>query len=250
MNIICPVCGSPSVVLLNGSDNQYCCKSCDSVFSPDEHAAPLPQPTKNVPKNTAKSVYRENIESVMEIMATFGDDSLNGTGFYVSKDGCLLTNAHVIVSKIEDKYCLCDAVYASKSRSDDYVELKIVYMDAKHDLALLKRVDPCVCKPVAFAGKSPETGDRIFCIGNGKSDGLTLSEGIIGDVEREYRGYSAFLFSAPVANGCSGGPVFNMNGEVCGVIAAGFKTVLGMNYGIPLETVRAFLDETKREKGI
>lgn len=248
MNIICPVCGSSSVLPLNRSENQYRCQSCDSVFSPDEHTAPLPQPTKNAPKNTAKTVYRENIESVMEIMAIFGDDSLNGTGFYISKDGYLLTNAHVIVAKSEEKYCLCDAVYASKSRSDDYSELEIVYMDAKHDLALLKLVDQTTCKAIALAEREVETGDKVVCIGNSKSDGLTLLEGIVGDAKREYQQQSAFLFSAPVTNGCSGGPIFNERGKVCGVIVAGFKSVLGMNYGIPLSTVLSFLDEAKQEK--
>ena len=250
MKITCPVCGSSAVLLCDKSENQYRCRSCDSFFSPDERSAPLPQPTKPQPRSAAKSIYRENIESVMEIMATFGDESQGGTGFYISESGYLLTNTHVLISQADGKFVLCDAVYSSPSRSTDYSELEIVYIDPKHDLALLKPIESTVCRPVVLAKKKPETGDRIFCIGNSRGDGLTLTEGIIGDTDREYQKQSVFLFSAPVTTGCSGGPIFNANGEVCGVTVAGFKTVLGMNYGIPLETVRAFLDEAKREKGI
>lgn len=65
-----------------------------------------------------------------------------------------------------------------------------------------------------------------------------MADGIIGDTDREYKGRKAFLFTALVTNGCSGGPIFNNEGKVCGVTVSNIETTAGMNLAITLDTLK------------
>ena len=256
MQEICPICGSKEIKLLDNATKKYKCLSCDETFRLEEkpvikeviHTVVEKQIEKVVSDTfSAKDIYNKNIESIMEVTATFGDDESHGTGFYISSNGYMITNAHVVIGIKNSKPILCDGVNVCKSRSTDFYDAEIVYLDAKNDLALLK-VSTDRQKSVLFAKSDVEVGDRVFAIGNSLGDGLNLLDGIVGDVNRKFKSTKAFLFNALVTHGCSGGPVFNDKGEVCGVTVGGANVAAGMNFALPITTVIDFIERAKTEK--
>lgn len=258
MQEICPICGSKEIRLINLTAKKYRCLSCDEIFTLEEkpvikeviHTV-VEKQVERVASDTfsAKDIYNKNIDSIMEVTATFGDDESHGTGFYISSNGYMITNAHVVINVKNGKPVLCDSVNVCKSRSPDFYEAEIVYLDAKNDLALLK-VSIDRQKFVSFAKSDVEVGDRVFAIGNSLGDGLNLLDGIVGDVNRKFKSTKAFLFNALVTHGCSGGPVFNDKGEVCGVTVGGANVAAGMNFALPVSIVLEFVTKAKSEKGL
>lgn len=257
MQEICPICGSKEIKILDNTTKKYKCLSCDETFTFEEkpvikeviHTVVEKQVEKVVRETfSAKDIYNKNIESIMEVTATFGDDESHGTGFYISQNGYLITNAHVIIDIKNKKPVLCESVAVCKSRSTDFSDAEIVYLDAKNDLGLLKVSDSVIHKAVVFAKNDVEVGDKIFAIGNSLGVGLNLLDGIVGDVNRKFKSTKAFLFNALVTHGCSGGPVFNDKGEVCGVTAGGANLAAGMNYALPISTLAEFISKAKKEK--
>ena len=255
MQEVCPICGSKKIEVVDRVNQKYHCVSCDEVFTLSNKPIIKTVIHKVIEKRTtpleislglsAKEVYKKNIDRIVEINAVFGDTEMNGTGFFVTDTGCLITNAHVVVTKKESGYVLCDNVYVCKSRSVDYIEARIEYLDPKNDLALLKVSGSF--DAVALADRTVEVGDKVFAIGNSRGDGLALLDGIVSDTERKFKAASAFLFNALVTHGCSGGPVFNDRGEVCGVTVGSENNTVGMNYAIPISTVRAFIEKALRK---
>lgn len=254
MNTGCPVCGSENTIKLIESENTYKCMSCDAVFTPRE-----PKSYKTVkrvaaekPVNTLtpKDIYKSNIDCVFEIMSSFGDTTSSGTGFYISKSGYIITNSHVIINLSGEKPQLCDFAYAASSRAIDYKTLEILYCDPSCDLALLKNNEGSNFKSVELASEEAEVGDEICTIGNIKGEGLAQYSGRVTDVDRNFKGKRVFMHDALVAGGCSGGPVFNDKGKVCGVVIGGMPTVAGMNYAIPLDSIKKFIKEAEVHKGI
>lgn len=256
MQEICPICGGKEIKLLDNATKKYKCLSCDETFRLEEkpvikeviHTVVEKQVEKVVSETfSAKDIYNKNIESIMEVTATFGDDESHGTGFYISSNGYMITNAHVVIGVKDGKPVLCESVNVCKSRSTDFYDAEIVYLDAKNDLALLK-VSVNGQKFISFAKNDVEVGDRIFAIGNSLGDGLNLLDGIVGDVNRKFKSTKAFLFNALVTHGCSGGPVFNDKGEVCGVTVGGANVAAGMNFALPITTVLDFIERAKTDK--
>ena len=259
MQEICPVCGSKNIRVVDEKARRYNCLSCDETFTLEEksvvkeviHTVVEKQVEKVVNENySAKDIYNKNIDSIMEVNASFGEDESSGTGFFVSPNGYMITNAHVVINVKNGKPVLCDGVSVCKSRSTDFSEAEIVYLDAKNDLALLKVLENNKYNCVSFAKKDVEVGDKIFAIGNSLGDGLNLLDGLVGDVNRKFKATTAFLFNALVTHGCSGGPVFNDKGEVCGVTVGGANIAAGMNFALPLSTVLAFIEQAKTEKDL
>ena len=160
-----------------------------------------------------------------------------GTGVVLSQDGLILTNTHVI----ED----CDR--ATVTLYDDSVyEAKLVGADAISDVAVLKIEAGGL--PAASFGDSGSlmVGDRVAAIGNplGETFRMTLTDGIISAIERgiNYNGHSMTLLQTNTAlnEGNSGGPLFNMYGQVVGVtnmkMMSSYSSIEGIGFAIPSAT--------------
>jgi serine protease Do len=137
-----------------------------------------------------------------------------GSGFIISSDGYIVTNNHVIEKA--DQITI-------EFFSGDTLEAKLVGRDPKTDIALLK-VEPKQPLPFVTFGNSDlaRVGDWVMAIGNPLGQGFSVSAGIISARERSLRGsYDDFIQTdAAINRGNSGGPLFNMAGEVIGVNTA------------------------------
>jgi serine protease Do len=137
-----------------------------------------------------------------------------GSGFVISEDGFIVTNNHVIegADDIEIEFY-----------SGNRLKAKVVGTDPKTDIALLK-VDTETPLPYVVFGDSDaiRVGDWVIAMGNPLGQGFSVSAGIISARGRTLQGtYDDYLQTdAAINRGNSGGPLFNMDGEVVGVNTA------------------------------
>ncbi len=150
-----------------------------------------------------------------------------GSGFLVSKDGFIITNLHVIEGASEITVSLNDG---SKYKA------KIVGADKKTDLALLKITTNKELRFVKFGDSDKiRIGDWIIIIGNPYGLGGSVSVGIVSARSRDINNGQSDDFiqtDAAINKGNSGGPMFNLKGEVIGISSAIFSPAGGGNIGI------------------
>ncbi len=158
-----------------------------------------------------------------------------GSGFFVSSDGYIVTNNHVVGQSKTATVTLSDG---------KILTAKVVGVDPKTDLALLK-VDQAGDYPyVSFANRAPQVGDWVVAIGNPYGLGGTATAGIVSAQGRNIGAspYENFMqIDAPINKGNSGGPTFDLNGQVVGVntmIVTPSGGSVGIGFDIPAQTVQ------------
>jgi serine protease Do len=156
-----------------------------------------------------------------------------GSGFFISADGYIVTNNHVVQN--------AKAVTVTMNDGKT-LDAKVVGTDPKTDLALLKVSQPGNYPFVSFAKDAPRVGDWVVAIGNPYGLGGTATAGIVSAEGRDIGdgAYDRFLqIDAPINKGNSGGPDFNMKGEVVGVNTAIYSPSggsVGIGFAIPAST--------------
>ena len=169
-----------------------------------------------------------------------------GSGFIISSDGYVVTNNHVVEHSSGEVTLTLD-----DGRS---VPATVVGTDAKTDLALLKIKSGSDYPHVNFAPGSPRVGDWVIAVGNPFGLGGTVTAGIVSARGRDIGSgpYDDFLqIDAPVNRGNSGGPTFNVNGDVVGVNTAIYSPSggsVGIGFAIPAEVARDVIGSLK-DKG-
>lgn len=166
-----------------------------------------------------------------------------GSGFVISEDGYVVTNNHV-VDKAEDIQIILED--GKKYKAD------IVGKDAKTDIALLK-IEPETELQAVTLGDSDnlKIGDWVMAIGNPFGLGYTVTAGIVSAKGRSLGlgAYDDFIQTdAPLNPGNSGGPLFNLNGEVVGVNTAIAARGQGIGFSIPINMASHIINQL-RESG-
>lgn len=168
-----------------------------------------------------------------------------GSGFFISADGYAVTNNHVV-----------DHAESVQVTTDDgtIYTAKVVGTDPKTDLALIK-VDGKKDFPfVKFSDQKPRIGDWVVAVGNPFGLGGTVTAGIVSASGRDIGNgpYDDFIqIDAPINKGNSGGPAFDMNGNVIGVNTAIFSPSggsVGIGFDIPASTAKLVVAQLK-DKG-
>ena len=134
-----------------------------------------------------------------------------GSGFVISEDGYIVTNNHVIEGADE----ISIEFFSGKK-----LDAKLVGTDSKTDIALLKVQSDTPLPFVSFGNSDlMRVGDWVMAMGNPLGQGFSVSAGIVSARNRElYGNYDDFIQTdAAINRGNSGGPLFNMDGEVVGV---------------------------------
>ena len=166
-----------------------------------------------------------------------------GSGFLVSEDGYVVTNDHVVDKGQKMTVILDDGT--------EYTA-KVIGKDDRTDLALLKIEDSGrKFTYVKFAASDVRVGDWVVAVGNPFGLGGTVTAGIISARGRDIGAgaYDDFIqIDAAVNRGNSGGPAFNLNGEVIGVNTAIFSPSggnVGIAFAIPAATAQKIIDDLK-----
>ncbi|HKN08477.1 MAG TPA: Do family serine endopeptidase [Pseudomonadota bacterium] len=169
-----------------------------------------------------------------------------GSGFFITADGYAVTNNHVV-----------DKAQAVEITTDDgkTYSAKVIGTDARTDLALIKVNGRNDFPFVKLADKAPRIGDWVVAVGNPFGLGGTVTAGIVSARGRDIGAgpYDDFVqIDAPVNKGNSGGPTFDMDGNVIGVNTAIFSPSggsVGIAFDIPSETVKSVVAQLK-DKGV
>ncbi|MBN2161668.1 MAG: trypsin-like peptidase domain-containing protein [Pontiellaceae bacterium] len=157
-----------------------------------------------------------------------------GSGFFINKEGYLITNFHVIAG--EKKISVTQFLKEGQIlRRIVHKEVEIVATAPFHDLAVLRVVDPeAEISPVIFAPQEKlGIGETVFAIGNPLGLERTVTEGVLSQTHRNFGGILYLQVDAPVNPGNSGGPLFNARGQVIGIINMGVSSMEGLNFAIP-----------------
>ena len=168
-----------------------------------------------------------------------------GSGFVIDgNEGLVVTNNHVIDG--------ADEIVVNFHDGSKLVVDKVLGRDAKADLALLKVTPKKPLVSVAFGSSSGlRVGDWVMAIGNPFGLGGTVTIGIISAKQRDINAgpYDDFLQTdAAINKGNSGGPLFNMDGEVVGVNTAIISPTggsIGIGFAVPADTVTAVVAQLK-----
>lgn len=181
-------------------------------------------------------------DSVVEITATVVSNRGTiaagaGSGVIIHKDGIIVTNNHVIEG--------CDKIYVRLTNGDTY-EAILRGTDEDGDIAILK-ITPQEGKPLTVAklgsSKSLALGEEVIAIGNPLGElGGTVTNGIISATAREImadgKRMTLLQTNAAINSGNSGGGLFNLAGELIGVVNAKYAAagVEGLGFAIPIDT--------------
>jgi S1-C subfamily serine protease len=189
-------------------------------------------------KQLSPSVVTIFIKGAMEMQG-------GGTGFLIDANGTIATNHHVIAGSKQ--------IRIKFQNGAAFEDIELLVDDSAADLALL-RVDlskpsdagPKVEAEPVILGDSEKVvvGERAISIGNPLGLEHTLTDGLISS-RRIYEGRAWIQMSVPVSPGNSGGPLFNMRGEVIGVttaqVGAGFGRAQNLNLAVPVNELKKLI---------
>ena len=170
-------------------------------------------------------------------------DRVIGSGFFISKDGYIVTNHHVIEDLVNTRYKGYARLFIKLAGdSDTRIPAKVIGWDPIVDLALIKAE---IDAPYVFSLGSSEdlnVGDRIYAIGSPVGLESTLTSGIVSSVDRKlFTVGNVIQIDAAINSGNSGGPCIDENGAVQAIAFAGMLQYEGLNFAIPVEYLKAAL---------
>ncbi len=166
-----------------------------------------------------------------------------GSGFIIDSDGLIVTNHHVIEGATSVKAVLSDG---------SSLDAEVVGSDAKTDIALLRVKTEKDLSAVSFGDSSAtEVGEWVIAIGNPFGFGGTVTAGIVSAINRNIGGpYDAYIQTdAAINRGSSGGPLFNIKGEVIGVNTAIISPTggsVGIGFAVPSATVQGVVSQLQQ----
>jgi S1-C subfamily serine protease len=216
--------------------------------APDTSEAPETPPESKDPAE----LFEELAPSVVTVaVKRAGALAGGGTGFLIDSSGTIATNQHVISR--------ADAVRVTFMGGAVFEDTYLLVEDAEVDLALLQvdlakpdEGEPVDAKPLRL-GNSDDlvVGERALSIGNPLGLDHTLTDGLIS-ARRMYEGRRWIQTSVPISPGNSGGPLFNVRGEVVGVTTATLGGMFGaaqnLNLAVPVNALSQLLENNHPER--
>ncbi len=169
---------------------------------------------------------------LIQVFDSAKNEIATGSGFFVSPDGLLITNWHVVEEA---------ASAAAKTKSGQILPIKgAIGLDRENDLAVLMVEGANL--PFLTLGQSGvlKTGDRVAVIGSPIGLEGSLSEGIVS-AKRQW-----LQITAPISPGSSGSPVFDAKGSVIGVATKTLRAGQSLNFAVPAELVTPILKSFER----
>ncbi len=171
--------------------------------------------------------------------------SRQGSGFFISPDGYAVTNNHVVTG--------VKTVEVTTDGGKTYTA-RVIGSDERTDVALIKVEGRSDFPTAKFSERIPRVGDWVLAVGNPFGLGGTVTAGIVSARGRDIGAgpYDDFIqIDAPVNQGNSGGPTFDIEGNVIGVntaIVSPSGGSVGIGFAIPAETVKSVIAQLK-DKG-
>ncbi len=194
---------------------------------------------------SAEDIYTMAVEQVVGVNSetktnVFGQlttSAVSGSGFIISEDGYIVTNYHVIEYAVEYGYTLTVMLHDGAA-----YDAAIVGYEPDNDIAVIK-IDAEGLSAVSIGDNNDmQVGDQVYTVGNplGELD-YTMTSGIVSALDRVIQvdastSINMFQIDAAVNSGNSGGPVYNSDGKVIGIVSAKYAStgVEGLGFAIPM----------------
>ncbi len=230
-------------------------KETEASLPEETTAASVTEPAVNtapeVPSLSKGDIYADSVDSIFLITSSWKQyyDSIfgsyyrpatsTGTGFAISGDGYIVTNHHVIEKAEEIK--------VTDYNGKEYTA-SLIGSEPSNDIAILRIKEDT--KAVNMGESSAlKVGDDIMVIGNALGElSYTFTDGIVSHLSRMVtvengETMNMFQTNAAINNGNSGGPVYNMNGEVVGIASAKYasESIEGLGFCIPIDDVKSMM---------
>ena len=178
----------------------------------------------------AARIARENLPSVVTLIALDERDQplALGSGFFVTRDGVIVTNAHVVsgANRVLVRW-----------RGQNGVALKLLTFARKYDLVTIQTSFTSTPTVLLADSDTAAAGQDIVVLGSPQGLEGTVSTGIIGGL-RTIAGVRYLQITAPISPGSSGGPVFNSQGRVVAISTATSAKGQNLNFALPVNLLR------------
>jgi serine protease Do len=195
--------------------------------------------TADLPVTSAKALAERFGEGVLLVSTPSG----LGSGFFITEEGHLITNFHVVEGETKISISVFRQI-GKEFKREKFEDVDIVATNPFLDLALLKVDLPEGYKPIITylaAEDGLRDGDAVFAIGNPLGLERSVSEGIVSRRNRAEQGLAYIQTTTQINPGNSGGPLFNSRGEVVGVTNMKIMGGEGLGFAIPVRYVIDFL---------
>jgi Tfp pilus assembly protein PilF len=183
----------------------------------------------------------KKIEPSTVVILTYDKDGKiigQGSGFFISKEGDIITNRHVLAG--------AHRAEVKTTSGKVYPITLIVAEDKEADIIRASvNITKESVRPLSLSSSIPEVGERVAVIGSPLGLERTVSDGIVSAVREIPAFGKIYQITAPISPGSSGSPVVNMRGEVIGVATFQFVEGQNLNFAIPGERIV----KLKTEKG-
>jgi S1-C subfamily serine protease len=246
-----------------GSDNDYvvrfatgfkhaveACGGKPSLFADSDrrderaHTAPSGVAVQSAPlRKDIPSIAKAANGAIVSIVMSDKDGKAiaQGSGFVVSKDGMIITNYHVIAEGSSAVVKLPDGAV--------YLVDGVLASDKARDVAVIKAHGENFRTLTLGDSDRVQVGEEVVAIGNPLSLESTVSNGIVSAIRTvEDKGGKFVQITAPISPGSSGGPLFNMAGEVVGITSAGIKGGENLNFAIPINDVKPMISSVSEAR--
>ena len=194
-------------------------------------------PQDTLASKTPEDIFDQRSPGVLLVqgIGPFGLPQSSGTGFIISSDGLFVTNFHVIEHAQEVTVKLKDGREFKVSGS--------VELNRDLDLAVLKLDATNLVTVPLGDSDTMRVGQPVLAIGNPMGLEQTISDGLISAIRGDTSVEKMFQITAPISPGSSGGPLFNLNGEVIGITFAQLTEGQNLNFAIPINTAKPFIKD-------
>jgi hypothetical protein len=201
------------------------------IFIVARVAAQTAPPRKDIP-TIAKTANGAILSIIMSDKD--GHNVAQGTGFLISKEGSVVTNYHVIENGSSAIVKLPDGAF--------YIVDGVLASDKLRDIAVIKVHGENFRTLTLGNSDRLEVGEEVVAIGNPLSLESTVSNGIVSGIRTaEEKGGKFLQVTTPISPGSSGGPLFNMAGEVVGITTSYLEGGENLNFAIPINDAKRLL---------
>jgi serine protease Do len=208
----------------------------------EKNAKGLPEGFPDIPEDSPFYDFFKNLPKEFRNAPQQRPTQAQGSGFVISEDGYVVTNNHVVEGATKIQVSFDD---------QEKMDAELVGTDPRTDIALLKLKSTKKLPFVKFTEKPGRVGDWALAVGNPFGLGGTVTAGIVSALGRDIGSgpYDFIQIDAAVNKGNSGGPTFNLQGEVIGVNTAIFSPSggnVGIAFAVPARTALDVIAQLKQ----